>query len=129
MTVLTSHPRCSEPDLDGLYVRGRTEVVVCPRGEPSTTLRHEGWHLVQHLCLEGLPWLEKEEVEARLSRRDRQTLDQLVSPSRRPTEAEARVMALLPPTTYFKSIRIRKRFSSSSAAADRSRAMGVGRSR
>ena len=128
MTVLTSHPRCSEPDLDGLYVRGRTEVVVCPRGEPSTTLRHEGWHLVQHLCLEGLPWLEKE-VEARLSRRDRQTLDQLVSPSRRPTEAEARMMALLPPTTYFQSIRIRKRSSSSSAAAAKLLAMGVGRSR
>lgn len=104
VTVLTSHPRCRQPNLDGLYVRGRTEVVVCQRGEPSTTLRHEGWHLVQHLCLEGRPWLAPETVEARLSPHDREVLYQLVSMERWPREAEARVMAQQPPASYFKAM-------------------------
>ncbi|MFN6337563.1 MAG: hypothetical protein ACK41W_02380 [Cyanobacteriota bacterium] len=102
--VRTTHPRCGEPDLEGLYVRGRMEVVVCPRGEPSTTLRHEGWHLVQNRCLAGRTWLEPQTVEARLSRRDRRTLDALVSPERRPLEAEARFMAQLPPAAYFRAV-------------------------
>lgn len=59
ITVVTSHPHCRQPGLEALYTRGRIEVVVCLRGEPSTTLRHEGWHLVQHLCLEGRPGLHR----------------------------------------------------------------------
>jgi len=102
--VSTSHPRCAERDLEGLYVRGRREVVVCPRGEPSTTLRHEGWHLVQSLCLAGGAWLEAGTVEARLSRGDRRELQLLVSPERRPREAEARVMAQLAPAAYLEAM-------------------------
>lgn len=104
VTVVTSHPRCSHPNLDGLYVRGRTAVVVCPRGETSTTLRHEGWHLVQHLCLGGRPWLAPETVEAGLSPLDREILYQRVSMERWPREAEARMMAHQPPATYFKAM-------------------------
>jgi hypothetical protein len=104
VAVVTTHPRCREPDLVGLYVRGRTEVVICPRGEPSTTLRHEGWHLVQHLCLVGSTWLAPQTVEARLSRGDRRELELLVSPERRPREAEARVMAQLPPQAYLQAV-------------------------
>lgn len=104
VAVLTHHPRCREPDLEGLYVRGRREVVVCPRGEPSATLRHEGWHLVQHLCLAGGTWVPPETVASRLSRSDRQELELLVTPRRRPGEAEARVMAQVPPATYLKAM-------------------------
>lgn len=104
VAVLTTHPRCREPDLDGLYVHGRTEVVVCPRGEPSTTLRHEGWHLVQTLCLAGGTWLAPESVEALLSRSDRRELALLVRPQRRPWEAEARVMARVRPVEFLKSV-------------------------
>lgn len=104
LAVLTTHPRCREPDLDGLYVHGRTEVVVCPRGEPSTTLRHEGWHLVQNLCLAGSTWLAPQSVEAHLSRSDRRELALLVRPQRRPWEAEARVMARVPPGEFLKAV-------------------------
>ena len=53
--IRREHPRCAEPQLFGLYVRGRREVVVCPRGNQLETLLHEGWHAVQSLCLRGTP--------------------------------------------------------------------------
>ncbi|MEB3256735.1 MAG: hypothetical protein VKN83_00300 [Cyanobacteriota bacterium] len=104
ISVRTTHPRCREPDLLGFYVQGRREVVVCPRGEPSTTLRHEGWHLVQSLCLSGGTWLVAETVEPQLSREDRRELGLLVRPQRRPGEAEARLMARLPPAAYLQAM-------------------------
>ena len=58
ITVKSDHPRCRERGLEGLYVRGSTALVICPQGDRSITLRHEGWHLVQSLCLAGRPWLE-----------------------------------------------------------------------
>ena len=104
IAVLSTHPRCSEPNLHGLYVRGRREVVVCERGDRSSTLRHEGWHLVQSVCLFDRPWLEAADVERRLSREDRQELQALVKPERWAREAEARVMAQLKPTDYLAEV-------------------------
>jgi transposase InsO family protein len=104
VSVVESHPRCGERDLYGLYVRGRQEVVVCPRGDRSLTLRHEGWHLVQSVCLMGTPWLPAETLEARLSRTDRRELQLLVSPEQRQREAEARVMAQLAPARYLEAM-------------------------
>ena len=104
MIVLEHHPRCGEPNLYGLYVRGRREVVVCPRGDRSLTLRHEGWHLVQSLCLSGTPWLPAPGLEARLSRTDRRELQWLVSPAQRQREAEARLMAQLAPADYLAAL-------------------------
>ena len=102
--VLEQHPRCREPDLDGLYVRGLREVVVCPRGDRSLTLRHEGWHLVQSLCLGDGPWLPAELIERRLTRQDRAELQALVQPQRRLREAEARVMAQLSARDYLSEL-------------------------
>jgi len=93
VSVSSDHPRCREPDLYGLYVRGSRTVVVCERGDRSGTLRHEGWHLVQHLCLQGRPWLTPQQIEQRLSRDDRVELQILVQPERWQREAEARAMA------------------------------------
>ena len=101
VAVVSNHPRCAEPNLDGLYVRGRREVVVCERGDRSVTLRHEGWHLVQSLCLLDRPWMAATEVERRLTRTDRRELQALVRPERWAREAEARVMAQLKPVDYF----------------------------
>lgn len=103
ITVVSDHPRCSEPDLDGLYVRGQRSVVVCPRGDRSATLRHEGWHLVQSLCLEGRPWLTPEAIDQGLSRRDRLELQALVQPQRWQREAEARAMANRPQPAYLQA--------------------------
>ncbi|MFM7264669.1 MAG: hypothetical protein ACKOZW_03565 [Cyanobium sp.] len=101
VTVRGDHPRCAERNLEGLYLRGRREVVVCPRGERSLTLRHEAWHLAQTLCLAGRPWLDPAAVQRHLGRRDQRELERLVPPSQWPREAEARVMARLAPDPYF----------------------------
>ncbi len=101
IAVRSDHPRCAERDLEGLYLRGRREVVVCPRGDRSITLRHEGWHLVQTLCLAGRPWVAPETVARLLGRRDRREVEMLVPPAQWHREAEARVMARLAPERYF----------------------------
>jgi hypothetical protein len=101
ITVRSDHPRCAERDLEGLYLRGQREVVVCPRGDRSITLRHEGWHLVQTLCLAGRPWLDPAAVQRQLGRRDRREVQALVPPAQWQREAEARVMARLTPDRYF----------------------------
>ena len=100
VTVTSDHPRCREPDLYGLYVRGSRTVVVCERGDRSATLRHEGWHLVQSLCLQGRPWLNMEQIDARLSRTDRRELAALVQPDHLRREAEARAQARLNTEAY-----------------------------
>jgi hypothetical protein len=102
VTISSAHPRCQEPDLYGLYVRGTRTVVVCERGDRSRTLRHEGWHLVQSLCLQGRPWLRPEQIEARLSRDDRVELQALVQADRWQREAEARAMAQLKANDYIR---------------------------
>jgi hypothetical protein len=103
VTVLNDHPRCSEPDLDGLYVRGQRAVVVCRRGDRASTLRHEGWHLVQSICLQGHPWLQPEAIDQALNRRDRRELQALVQPERWQREAEARAMANQPQKAYLQA--------------------------
>jgi hypothetical protein len=100
VAVVGHHPRCSEAGLFGLYVRGSRSVVVCPRGDRSDTLRHEGWHLVQSLCLGGRPWLSPQQVQASLSRQDRRDLQRLVSSDRWWREAEARAMARMSVPSY-----------------------------
>jgi len=102
--VVSEHPRCSEATLDGLYVRGSREVVVCQRGDQSITLRHEGWHLVQTLCLANKPWLMADEIERRLTNQDRKELLVFVKQENWSREAEARVMAQLRPKPFFDSV-------------------------
>ncbi|MFM7312275.1 MAG: hypothetical protein ACKO0M_03750 [Cyanobium sp.] len=102
--VSSEHPRCREPDLYGLYVRGSRTVVVCERGDRSSTLRHEGWHLVQSLCLQGKPWLTPQDVASRLTPSDRRELQVLVQPERLQREAEARAMAHLEVDHYIQEL-------------------------
>jgi len=78
--------------------------VVCERGDRSSTLRHEGWHLVQSLCLQGRPWLSSQQIEQRLSRDDRLELQTLVQPDRWQREAEARAMARLRANDYLQEL-------------------------
>jgi hypothetical protein len=93
VVIRSDHPRCQEPNLDGLYVRGQRTLVVCNRGDRSLTLRHEGWHLAQSLCLLDGPWLSDSAITQALTRQDRQDLQVLVQPERWRREAEARAMA------------------------------------
>jgi hypothetical protein len=102
--VRSDHPRCNERDLYGLYVRGSRVVVVCDRGDRSATLRHEGWHLVQSLCLQDQAWLRPDDIAKRLSSKDRAELTALVQSDRWQREAEARVMAALKPDNYLNEL-------------------------
>jgi len=102
--VVTDHPRCNEATLEGLYVRGSREVVVCRRGDQGNTLRHEGWHLVQTLCLGNTPWLTTDEIERGLTDQDRKELVAFVRRENWPREAEARVMAQLKPKPFFDAV-------------------------
>ena len=104
VAVSSQHPRCQEPDLYGLYVRGSTTVVVCNRGDRSSTLRHEGWHLVQSLCLQDRAWLQPDAIERGLNSSDRAELQALVQPERWQREAEARVMAKRSVSDYIQSM-------------------------
>lgn len=104
IAVISNHPRCQEPDLYGLYIRGRKQLVVCERGDRSATLRHEGWHLVQSLCLLDQAWLDREAIERALSRQDRNELALLVRAERWSREAEARAMANLPLDLYLSEL-------------------------
>ena len=102
--VISNHPRCREANLYGLYVRGSRQVVICPRGDQSSTLRHEGWHAIQSLCLRDRPWLSTEQIAQQLSPSDRMELQALVMPDRWQREAEARVMAGLKPNVYLQEL-------------------------
>ncbi|WP_254969601.1 hypothetical protein [Cyanobium sp. To12R1] len=102
--IRREHPRCAEPQLFGLYVRGRREVVVCPRGNQLGTLLHESWHAVQSLCLREKPLLGLDALLPRLRRRDRLELQVLYRPERWQREAEARVMAREPLDRYLQTL-------------------------
>lgn len=95
------HPRCDEPNLFGLYLRNRKLIVICPRGNRSETLMHEGWHAIQDRCLRGAPLLSREQLLRSLNRRERREVDVYYSGSTWQREAEARVMARQPPQVYF----------------------------
>jgi hypothetical protein len=101
VTVVSDHPRCSERNLFGLYVRGSRQVIVCRRGNQVNTLLHEGWHLAQARCLSGTSYLGKEWLNAQLSWRDRRDLDALYKTGQWRREAEARYMANQSLERYF----------------------------
>jgi hypothetical protein len=102
--IRREHPRCAEPKLFGLYVRGRREVVVCPRGNQLETLLHEGWHAVQSLCLGGSLLPGSDALLHQLGRRDRRELQMLYRPDQWPREAEARLMAREPLDRYLQTL-------------------------
>lgn len=101
MQVTSDHLHCAERNLFGLYVRGRQQVVICPRGNQSNTLLEEGWHLVQARCLKRTVYLGEEWLREALSWRDRRDLDVLYQSGQWQREAEARYMANQSIDRYF----------------------------
>jgi hypothetical protein len=102
--IRRDHPRCSEPQLFGLYVRGRREVVVCPKGNQRETPLHEGWHAVQSLCLRGTPLVGTDTLLHQLGRRERRELQLQYRPDQWQREAEARLMAREPLDRYVQAM-------------------------
>lgn len=58
------------------------------------TLKHEGWHAVQHKCNSGRAALSDDEIRARIRNRDIESLADYPDEQRR-LEAEARVFEIL----------------------------------
>ena len=56
------------------------------------TLKHEGWHAVQHRCRNGAPYLDDQQIAARLPQHDAINVHNY-HPKQQQLESEARVMA------------------------------------
>jgi hypothetical protein len=99
--VEREHERCTERGLYGIYLRRARMIVVCPVGNQSDTLLHEGWHAVQARCLRGAPLLDQATLDRGLTAADRRDISQLYTGAAWQREAEARVMARSTPDSYF----------------------------
>jgi hypothetical protein len=89
---------CKGRNLYGYY-RITNELVVMCQGfhngdlvELIDTLKHEGWHAVQHRCRNGVPYLDDQQIAARLPQSDVINVHSY-HPKQRRLESEARVMA------------------------------------
>ena len=89
---------CKGRNLYGYY-RITNELIVMCQGfhngdlvELIDTLKHEGWHAVQHRCRNGVPYLDDQQILERLPRRDVINVHNY-HPKQRRLESEARVMA------------------------------------
>ena len=89
---------CKGRNLYGYY-RIKNELVVMCQGfhngdldELIDTLKHEGWHAVQHRCRNGVPYLDDQQILERLPRRDVINVHNY-HPKQQRLESEARVMA------------------------------------
>lgn len=89
---------CKGRSLYGYYNIPRGYVVMCEgfhRGdflELVDTLKHEGWHAVQHRCREGLPLLSEQQIAARISNKDAFNVHNY-HPKKQRLESEARIIA------------------------------------
>ena len=89
---------CKGRNLYGYY-RIKNELVVMCEGfhngdldELIDTLKHEGWHAVQHRCRNGVPYLDDQQIASRIPQRDAINVHNY-HPKQRRLESEARVMA------------------------------------
>ena len=89
---------CKGRNLYGYY-RIKNELVVMRQGfhngdlaELIDTLKYEGWHSVQHRCRNGVPYLNDQQIAARLPQRDAINVHSY-HPKQRRLESEAKVMA------------------------------------
>ena len=92
--------KCKAHSLMGYYSLTEDAIYICQSNhggdyeEILGTLKHEGWHAVQHKCNSGLAALSDDEIRGRLRDRDRVSLKDYPGQQRR-LEAEARVFELL----------------------------------
>ena len=89
---------CKGRNLYGYY-RITNELIVMCQGfhngdlvELIDTLKHEGWHAVQHRCRNGVPYLDDQQIAERLPQRDAINVHSY-HPKQQRLESEARVMA------------------------------------
>ena len=89
---------CKGRSLYGYYNIPRGFVVMCEgfhKGdfhEIVDTLKHEGWHAVQHQCRKGAPFLSEQQIATQIRREDAFNVHNY-HPKQQRLESEARIMA------------------------------------
>jgi hypothetical protein len=92
--------KCNAHSLMGYYSPAEEAIYICQSNhggdyeEILGTLKHEGWHAVQHKCNSGRAALSDDEIRARIRVRDMESLKDYPDEQRR-LEAEARVFEVL----------------------------------
>ena len=105
-----NHDKCSTEDgyLLGFYQYSKERVVMCPAvlsgrsAGPRITLKHEGWHAIQHKCTGMKPTLNDNQIRSRLSKSDKKNLRKFYKPSQHRAEAEARAVERLPTDVWLR---------------------------
>ncbi len=97
-------------NLYGFYIPKKDMIIICQRNhrrnyaELINTLKHEGWHAVQHKCNGNQAVLNDNKLRAGLQIEDQEVLHDY-HPKDRRLEAEARVLAEVPTRSWIKGLR------------------------
>jgi len=101
---------CKGRSLYGYYNIPRGFVVMCQgfhRGDLTElidTLKHEGWHAVQHQCRKGKPLLSEQQIATRIRREDAFNVHGY-HPKQQRLESEARVIAKMKDQAWIRLVR------------------------
>jgi len=101
---------CRGRSLYGYYNIPRGFVVMCQgfhRGDLTElidTLKHEGWHAVQHQCRKGKPLLSEQQIATRIRREDAFNVHGY-HPKQQRLESEARVIAKMKDQAWIRLVR------------------------
>lgn len=97
--------------LYGFYQPSQNRIVICQKNhqrdydELVRTLRHEGWHAVQHRCRGRRASLSDHLIRSKISQRDRESVMNGYHHSQHRSEAEARVVEFIPTPNWIKGVR------------------------
>ena len=95
----------------GFYDPSRNIIIMCQYNNYMNnsgileTLKHEGWHAVQHMCNNYRAALTDEQIRPHLHSDDKHSLRHGYHPKQHRAEAEARVVEQIPTRNWIKGVR------------------------
>ena len=101
---------CAERGLLGFYRPSERTVYMCQQAIRDSgdslisTLRHEGWHAVQHLCNNSRAVLSDDKIRAMISHSDKRSLRSDYDADMHRLEAEARAVERIPTPAYLRGV-------------------------
>lgn len=104
------HGVCADRELLGKYVPSQRTVYMCQENLRAAgasilrTLRHEGWHAVQHLCNNNNAVLSDDRIRALIDSHDRRVIEKLYPARQWRAEAEARALEIVPVDSFINGI-------------------------
>lgn len=100
------HGVCADRELLGKYVPSQRTVYICQENlrdagaSVLSTLKHEGWHAVQHLCNSDDAVLTDNQIRDLISSDDREVIEKLYPERQWRAEAEARALEFVPVESF-----------------------------